>query len=292
MSGAWDELIRRHAAAVTGVAKVGRKFGSKKVVARALEALRVDIGAATTSDGDGVHAVRARLLAKLTGGTYGPGTDVDESVEHLELPGTGEHSVGLHDLASVARAFATLPEPWQTALWHRVVEQQTTAEYALLLGRAANDAASVVQRAEAGLFEASLLDQRAHSEVAPGCAPIISLLGGSLRSTVSAHEQRLVDDHLKGGPGTEGQSSGCDSCVRRVAVSRELSTLLPAAVVPELAKMTVERYRQASGVRPAAALVDPDDPCRRVAFAAIFGALLLAAGAAVVLARGHVCHRG
>jgi hypothetical protein len=300
MAGAWNELIRRHEGAVTGVAKVGRRFGSNKAVARAIDTLRVDIGSGepgtadvtTTSasvdepsNDDGIRSVRARLLANLTGGSFGPGGTVDASVDGVELPGTKDQTIDLVDLTSVARAFATLPEPWQTALWHRVVERQTAIEYAPLLGRAANEATSAVQRADAGLFEAYLIDQRAQSEVAPGCVPIIPLLGGSLRSTLSAHEQRLVDDHLGGGPSADGRSRGCDACARRVAVSRALSTLLPAAVVPELAKMSVERYRDASGVRPATALVDPDDRRRRIAFGAIFGVLLLAAGTAVFFAR-------
>ena len=311
MSGAWDELVRRHGPAVSGAARSRRRFGAKKAVEGALEALRVDIGAGdrgpddqpalppgtetesagfdgSDDDAVGVRAVRPRLLAELTGGCYGPGASVDESVAHLTLPGTARLDIDLDDLASVARAFAALPEPWQTALWHRIVEQQTAAEYAPLLGRAANDAAAAVQRADAGLFEHYLLDQRAHSAVAPACVPIIPLLGGSLRSTLSAHEQRLVTVHLGAGDtrrDAEDAPTGCDACARRIAVSRELSTLLPAATVPDLTGLSVERYRAASGVRPMLAVTDPDERRRRFAFGAIFGALLLAVGAAVFFAR-------
>ena len=290
MSGAWEELVRRHGPAVNGVARSTRRFGRKKAVEGALESLRVDIraggrpandqvtlpigtetgsdAAAVSDGGAGVRAVRPRLLAELTGGSYGPGTSIDESVVHLALVGTDRIDVDLDDLASVARAFAALPEPWQTALWHRVVEQQTAAEYAPLLGRAANEAAAAVQRADAGLFEGYLLDQRAHSDVAPACVPIIPLLGGALRLTLSAHEQRLVAVHL--GEGESGRESndapvGCDACARRIAVSRELSMLLPAAAVPGLTGLSVERYRDASGVRPMLAATDPDERRRRFA---------------------------
>lgn len=332
MSGAWDELVRRHSSAVNGVAKVSRRFRAKRSAARAFDTLLSTISAgpstaaaesgagdssdaasdsesdaSATPDGPadrvdpaGVVAVRPRVLAILNDSTYGPGAEIDASVEDLTLPATADPEVHLADLASVARAFATLPEPWQTALWHRVVEQQTAAEYAPLLGRAANDAAAVVQRADAGLFEAYLLDQRAHSDVDASCAPIIPLLGGGLRSTLSAHEQRLVDDHLglddASDPNSSGDNptgdtasgdstAGCAACARRVAVSRELAGLLPAAIVPELAGMSVERYREAAGVRPAAATVAPDERRRRIAFVAIWAALLLAAGAAVLIAR-------
>ncbi len=259
---------------------------------RALEALHVSIGAGGPGATDepipalegetGVRALRPRLLANLTGGEYGPGDHVDVSVTGDEIEG----AIELDDLASIARAFATLPEPWQTALWHRVVEQQPAAEYAPLLGRAANDAAAAVQRADAGLFEAYLRDQRSHRDVASACTPIIPLLGGSLRSTLSAHETRLVDDHLGWSAGAA--SKPCDACLRRVAVSRELAALLPAAIVPGLTRMSVERYRAAAGVRRVSAIADPDERRRRFAFTAIFSALLLSVAAAVLFARSSL----
>lgn len=283
MNEAWNELVRRHGAALNGVAKARHRSRSKKLAQQTLDQLHASIvsGEAASDGQPAERAVRTRAIALLTGGMYGPGAEID-----VDAAGTDGS-----ELQSLARAFSTLPEPWQTALWHRAVELQPAAEYAPLLGRTANEAAAVVQRAEAGLFEGFLLDQTGTQggDADPECAPIVPLLGGSLRTTLSAHQQRLVDDHVDNRPNDDGEP-GCAACRRRLKVNDEIPTLLPTAIVPGLTGMSVGRYRAAVGVRPqpagTAAVVEKRlDRFRKFAFFGAFAALLLAFAAAVVLVR-------
>ena len=58
--------------------------------------------------------------------------------------------------AAAARAFASLPERWQTVLWHTEVEGQKPAEVAPLLGMTANSVAALAYRAREGLRQAFL----------------------------------------------------------------------------------------------------------------------------------------
>ncbi|NND75069.1 MAG: hypothetical protein HKN44_08690 [Ilumatobacter sp.] len=313
MGEAWNELRRRHGGAVVGVARAEQWFGAKQRAQRALEQLHEEIvGGETRPDDEmALRSIRARAIAALTGGTYGPAP---------AEPGT-ESSTDV-ELPLLARAFSKIPEPWQTALWHKWVELQPAAEYAPLLGRTANEATAVVHRAEAGLFDGFLREEmESDTGVADECVPIVPLLGGSLRMTLSAHEQRLVDDHVEHHNGThdalaydadlddagahhvrdadvatgtddsddmpdgsssassvdgdpDGAVTGCAACRRRLAVGAALSSLVPLAVVPQLTGLSPVRYRAAVGsrTRPAGAAALNEERTERARRYAMVGA--------------------
>lgn len=274
LPGTWNELVRRHGEALTAVAGSNRRRGSQRDVTRALGAFHSEISGIGTPSEDGsesppstesdVRAVRPRMISLLTGGTYGPGSKVNDA-----------------ELHAIAEAFAALPEPWQTALWHRAVELQPPAQFAPMLGRTATESAALVQRAEAGLFEAFLLAQRSHDDIDDDCRPFIRLLGGALRSSLSAHEQRVADEHLTPTTSRDDGAVACEACTRRVEVSRELLALIPSAIVPALTGLSVDKYRAGVGTRP----VIGAGRRSKFALAAGVGLLLVVLGAGAVLVR-------
>jgi hypothetical protein len=276
LPGAWTELVRRHGEALTAVAHAKKRLGAQQAVARTLDALHGKILETNTPDDDsaetlssgvsGVRAVRPRMISLLEGGTYGPDVNIRDA-----------------ELYAIAEAFATLPEPWQTALWHRAVELQPTAEFAPMLGRTATESAALVQHAEAGLFEVFLLAQRSHDDIDHGCHPVIPLLGGAFRSSLSSHEQRVVDEHLTPTTSREGGAVACEACARRVEVRQELVSLIPGAIVPALTGLSVDKYRAALSIRPSTAGSTGAGRRSKFAVAAGVGLLLVVLGAGAVL---------
>ncbi|MFV0532720.1 MAG: sigma-70 family RNA polymerase sigma factor [Cumulibacter sp.] len=115
------------------------------------------------------------------------------------------------DNALAAKAFATLPERWQTVLWHTEIEGESPAQVAPLLGLTANGVAALAYRAREGLKQAFL---QAHvADVATDdCKVTNSRLGAWSRGGLSIREQRQVDAHLQ----------VCDRCA---AVAAEISDL-------------------------------------------------------------------
>ncbi|MEU9798952.1 sigma-70 family RNA polymerase sigma factor [Streptomyces sp. NPDC051000] len=100
-------------------------------------------------------------------GQLSDGQDPDEAVFSAE-----EGSL-------VLRAYRSLPERWQTVLWHSVVEHEPAAETAGRLGISAGGVGSLVARAREGLREAYLrahLDQSASDECRHYGAQIAAML--------------------------------------------------------------------------------------------------------------------
>lgn len=109
--------------------------------------------------------------------------------------------------------------------------------------------------------------------------------------TLSAHEQRVVDDHVERRRVSAGETTGCTACRRRLAIGAALSSLLPLAVVPRLTGLSPVRYRAAVGARtrpvgPAAVDEERTDRARKYAFVGAIAVLVLFVGAAVALIRG------
>jgi RNA polymerase sigma factor (sigma-70 family) len=111
-----------------------------------------------------------------------------------------------------ARAFARLPERWQTVLWHIEIERQRPAEVAPLLGLTANGVSALAYRAREGLRQAYLqvhLAQLDDSQDIGACRACTSRLGAWTRRGLSKRETAQVETHL-------------DNCVRCRALAAEL----------------------------------------------------------------------
>lgn len=187
---AWNELMGRHEAPIRSVLKsrrLRRELDSRLVELRDTIEREHD-----RHEGDpAVRAFRPRALAASTGGDYGPipyRHDPDD--DDLFTPrGTGDDDL-------LATAFARLPEPWQTVLWHSYVEQLTAAEISPLVGRTAIDVSELVKTAERGLVDAFLIEYISVGSLAEGDDRIVAMLGGYDRGTLAAHDQRKVELHL------------------------------------------------------------------------------------------------
>ncbi|MGH3322517.1 MAG: sigma-70 family RNA polymerase sigma factor, partial [Streptosporangiaceae bacterium] len=120
---------------------------------------------------------------------YAPGVPFDDrTLEGLER-------------SMVARAFASLPERWQTVLWHTAIEGERPAEVAPLLGISAGSVAALAYRAREGLRQA-YLQMHLSGAVQEGCQPALERMGAYVRGGLSRRETRVVERHI----------DECDKC--------------------------------------------------------------------------------
>ncbi|WP_344632417.1 NPCBM/NEW2 domain-containing protein [Streptomyces glaucosporus] len=128
--------------------------------------------------------------------------------------------------STVVRAFRGLPERWQTALWHTVVEGESPQDVAPLLGLTADAAAMLVYRAREGLRQAYLQAHVGRSRTASGdCARHAARLGTYARGALRARLDLGLRRHLE----------LCADCRSAALGTKEvcdrLRRLLPVAVV-------------------------------------------------------------
>jgi RNA polymerase sigma factor (sigma-70 family) len=98
--------------------------------------------------------------------------------------------------ATAARAFASLPERWQTVLWHTEVEGQRPADVGLLLGMSANSVSALAYRAREGLRQA-FLSMHVRETQDDACAWTHERLGAYLRTGVSRRDRARIEGHLE-----------------------------------------------------------------------------------------------
>ncbi|HEY5514695.1 MAG TPA: sigma-70 family RNA polymerase sigma factor, partial [Pengzhenrongella sp.] len=95
----------------------------------------------------------------------------------------------------VARAYATLPERWQAALWYTEVERLSAAQIAPLLGLTPNGVAALSYRAREGLRQA-YLQQHLAAPPHDSCRGVNDKLGAYVRGGLSRRETVQVEAHL------------------------------------------------------------------------------------------------
>lgn len=137
-----------------------------------------------------------------------------------------ERLIRLENRALVLRGFRSLPERWQTVLWHTLVEGESAESVGERLGIGASGVGSLAARAREGLREAYLL---AYAEGAGGpgqeeCRRYQGLLAAAVRRT-GRRTSKDLDRHL----------SACARCTTAMAELNQLSdnmrSLLPAALL-------------------------------------------------------------
>ncbi len=317
---AWGELVHRHRDALAAAVGSGRtaRRRADEVVAAARSTL---LSEAMPPPGDpAIRAVRPALLAEHTQGFYGPRWPG-------VLAGDDERSVlASGDDELLAVAFATLPEPWQTALWHRHVDELDVDDIAPFVGRSAGDVDDLLATARRGLIDAFFREYERTGPFDADAAVIVPLLAGYHRRSLTPAEHELVVEHLRrdhiaiappvsafspptGDPldaPAPGDETGAgfhppDPALappvlrRHDAVdSRRLldlvSTLdrrLPAAIAPGVISMSAESRTDPV---PAAAPARSDDDHGRRRWLAVAGAAVLVVGviAAAVLVRNSL----
>jgi RNA polymerase sigma factor (sigma-70 family) len=143
-----------------------------------------------------------------------------------------------------ARAFARLPERWQTVLWHTEVERETPAQVAPLLGLTPNGVAALAYRAREGLRQAYLQEHLA-DVAGEGCRYTVERLGAWARDGLSKREQDRVEEHL----------AGCGRCRLLAAELEEVNGGLRGILAPLLLGAPLAAAYLASSSAPAEAAV-------------------------------------
>jgi hypothetical protein len=280
---AWNELVERHEAAVRSVVPQRGRSG-RRIVSQSLDELRRSLNDQTPAEGEeAIRAFRPRAIAAVTGGMYGPGS-VDPAVDRID-----------DDRQLLATAFARLPEPWQTVIWHSHVERLKAAEVSPLVGRTVNEVTELLSTAERGLTDAYLLEYLEAGNFDDESAELIPLLSGYVRSALPALEQRRVQTHLEddvaGHVAADGvRHHGADDSRRLIEVASTLPEALPPAIAPGITGLSLEAHRAALGTASrsfgAAQLsADRSDRVRRAVVVGSAVAVVLALVAVAYLVR-------
>ncbi|MEU6482801.1 sigma-70 family RNA polymerase sigma factor [Streptomyces sp. NPDC046887] len=148
----------------------------------------------------------------------------DPGAGGVECAGGEERMVALEDRSMVVRGFRALPERWQAALWHSVVEGESAERIGVLLGVSPSGVTSLTARAREGLREAYL---RAHAESgsrSEECRRHGPLLAAAVRRGGRRWDRRLRR-HL----------DGCGDCrhamVELADLDRRLGAVLPVGLL-------------------------------------------------------------
>jgi RNA polymerase sigma factor (sigma-70 family) len=129
------------------------------------------------------HRVMRRQLVTDHLEAFDPGIPfADPAVAHLER-------------SMIARAFASLPERWQTVLWHTEIEGAKPAEVASVLGLSANGVAALAYRAREGLRQA-YLQMHLSGAARRQCRPVVAKLGVYVRGGLTRRDAAAVAGHL------------------------------------------------------------------------------------------------
>ncbi|OKI12748.1 sigma-70 family RNA polymerase sigma factor [Streptomyces sp. CB03911] len=152
-----------------------------------------------------------------------PSDEVESWAPRSTQEDAAHGALAAEERALVARAYRSLPDPWQAVLWHSVVEDEPADAVGRRLGLSPSGVRSLVARAREGLREAYLsehLGARATEE----CRYYGRLLSGSLRRP-GRRRSRELDRHLV----------GCADCARAAdemrVVNGRLAAVLPVALL-------------------------------------------------------------
>ncbi|MEU5052022.1 sigma-70 family RNA polymerase sigma factor [Streptomyces sp. NPDC021096] len=243
-SDAYEELYRRHADAVRRYARTCCRDDhtaedlTNEVFTSTLQAVRRGAGPDS--------AVRAYLLTTVrrVAAAWGKTARREQLVEDFAVFATSaaapsmsadDDTLGLGadvramqeaEESLAVQAFRSLPERWQTVLWHTTVEEESPSEVAPLLGLSANATAVLAHRAREGLKQAYLQAHVSTSLTSGGdCARYADRLGAYARGRLRTRAERGMRKHLE-------TCARCRSAALEIAdVNERLRTLLPTAVI-------------------------------------------------------------
>ena len=131
----------------------------------------------------------------------------------------------------LATAFRSLPERWQSVLWHTTVEQESPADVAVLLGMTPGAVAALSFRAREGLRQAYLAEHM-QSSLDPECADIRPNLPAYVRGRARQRLARQIEDHL----------DECCACALVLVELEDVGANLGAALAPAILGIPVGQY--------------------------------------------------
>ncbi|WP_326597696.1 sigma-70 family RNA polymerase sigma factor [Streptomyces sp. NBC_01803] len=242
MPEAYDELYRRHADAVRRYARTCCRDAdtaddlTNEVFAATLQAVRRGTGPET--------AVRAYLLTSVrrvaadwartakreqlvedfatfavSAAAQPGGTDALDQGAEVRAMRQAEQSMAV-------RAFRSLPERWQTVLWHTTVEDASPRDVAPLLGLTPNATAVLAHRAREGLRQAYLQEHVSRALTEGGeCARYADRLGAYARGGLRTRAERGLRKHL-------AECARCETAASEVRdLNEHLGGVLPIAII-------------------------------------------------------------
>ncbi|MEU6033771.1 sigma-70 family RNA polymerase sigma factor [Actinomadura sp. NPDC047616] len=217
---AYAELYERHLAAARTLARhlIGADAAEDVVqdaFAKVLDMLRRGGGPRSGFRPYLLTAVRRTVYDRYRGERRLQSTDQIEMYD----PGVPFVDPALEGLerSMIVRAFRSLPERWQTVLWHTEIEGARPAEVAPLLGLTPNGVAALAYRAREGLRQAYLQMHLPTTDPATApldeeCRATLDKMGSYVRGGLSRRESRPVGRHL-------------DDCERCKAIYAELAVI-------------------------------------------------------------------
>ncbi|RKS06927.1 RNA polymerase sigma factor (sigma-70 family) [Nocardiopsis sp. Huas11] len=225
-TGAYATLYERHAAASRGLARQLLR-GDAEVEDAVAEAFTRVLSVIQRGAGP-TDSFRPYLLTAVRNAAYDRGRGDKRQVvtDDMESYDSGEPFVdpaleGL-ERSLIARAFLSLPERWQSVLWHTEIEGIKPAEAAPILGMNANGVAALAYRAREGLRQAYLQMHLAGGAAPEACRPALNLLGAYVRGGLSKRDTAKVDGHM----------DGCADCREVYAELMDVNVGLRGVVLP------------------------------------------------------------
>lgn len=140
------------------------------------------------------------------------------------------------DQALAATAFASLPERWQTVLWHTAIEGQSPGEIAPLLGLTANGVSAMAFRAREGLRKA-FLQAHVAQEPAERCRATVTKLGAWTRGGLKGREAVQLDSHM----------DDCAECRKLASELADVNGALRGVIAPIILGTGTAGYLAAAG---------------------------------------------
>lgn len=208
--------------------------------------------AALRSGGGPGAAFRPYLLTAVRHAAY----DRTRKEKRLELAGNVEEVPGAakatsvpfrdkavedFDQAMAATAFATLPERWQTVLWHTAIEGQSPGEIAPLLGLTPNGVSAMAFRAREGLRKA-FLQAHVNQEPEERCKATVTKLGAWTRGGLKGREAVQLDAHM----------DDCAECRKLAGELSDVNGALRGLVAPIVLGTGTAGYLAAAATKGAA----------------------------------------
>lgn len=171
-----------------------------------------------------LHVSRIRRDRKLTWVEDPVAADLGDEV--------GDETDERHESELLARAFRSLPERWQTVLWHTAVEGEDHQAVGTRIGLSANAVGALAFRAREGLRRAYL---EAHLAEAADerCRSVREQLPAYLRGGVDPRRRGRIEEHLR----------SCPACTAGMLEIGRINNRLGAALAPALLGLAAgERY--------------------------------------------------
>ena len=199
-NAAFGTLYERHASAARGLARqlLRVEAEAEDAVAEAF----TKVLSVIQRGGGPSDAFRPYLLTAVRNAAYDRGRGEKRQVVTDDMDGydPGEPFVdpaleGL-ERSLIARAFLSLPERWQSVLWHTEIEGTKPADVATILGMNPNGVSALAYRAREGLRQAYLQMHLAGSGAAKACRPTLDLLGAYVRGGLAKRDTAKVDRHM------------------------------------------------------------------------------------------------